>query len=53
MFSYWAKPEHTLDLARYLNDNIAQTVAENPKRFVGTANSLYYSISIRLTIFNE
>ena len=35
MFSYWAKPEHTLDLARYLNDNIAQTVAENPKRFVG------------------
>ena len=24
MFSYWAKPEHTLDLSRYLNDNIAQ-----------------------------
>ncbi len=35
MFAYWARPEHTLDLARYLNDNIAQTVAENPKRFVG------------------
>jgi len=35
MFSYWAKPEHTLDLARYLNDDIAQTVAENRKRFVG------------------
>jgi aminocarboxymuconate-semialdehyde decarboxylase len=35
MFSYWARPEHTLDLARYLNDNIAQTVAENPTRFVG------------------
>lgn len=35
MFSYWAKPEDTLDLARYLNDQIAQTVAENPKRFVG------------------
>jgi len=35
MFSYWAKPEHALDLSRYLNDHIAQVVAENPKRFVG------------------
>lgn len=35
MFSYWAKPKDTLDLARYLNDHIAQVVAENPKRFVG------------------
>jgi len=35
MFSYWAKPEHTLDLSRYLNDHIAQTVSENPKRYVG------------------
>jgi aminocarboxymuconate-semialdehyde decarboxylase len=35
MFSYWAKAEHTLDLARYLNDHIAQVVEENPKRFVG------------------
>lgn len=33
--SYWAKPEHALDLARYLNDHIAQIVEENPKRFVG------------------
>jgi len=35
MFAYWAKPEDTLDLARYLNDHIAQTVAEDPSRFVG------------------
>jgi aminocarboxymuconate-semialdehyde decarboxylase len=35
MFSYWAKPEHCLDLSRYLNDHIAQVVAENPKRFIG------------------
>ncbi|KAI9189967.1 hypothetical protein H9P43_001400 [Blastocladiella emersonii ATCC 22665] len=35
MFAYWAKPEDTLDLARYLNDHIAQCVAEDPKRFVG------------------
>lgn len=35
MFSYWAKPEHCLDLSRYLNDHLAQVVAENPKRFIG------------------
>lgn len=35
MFSYWAQPKDCLDLAKYLNDNIAQTVAEHPKRFVG------------------
>ncbi|KAL1917072.1 uncharacterized protein VTP21DRAFT_5270 [Calcarisporiella thermophila] len=35
MFAYSAKPEHTLDLARYLNDHIAQVCAENPRRFVG------------------
>ena len=35
MFSYWAKPKDTLDLAQYLNNNIAQVVSENPKRFVG------------------
>ncbi len=37
MFSYWAKPKDTLDLARYLNNHIAQVVAEDPKRFVGLA----------------
>lgn len=35
MFSYWAKPKHTLDLARFLNDHIAGVVAASPKRFVG------------------
>nr|CAG8545523.1 13171_t:CDS:2 [Entrophospora candida] len=35
MFSYSAKPQHTLDLARYLNDHIAQVCAEDPKRFIG------------------
>lgn len=40
MFSYWAKPEHTLDLSRFLNDDIAQTCSENPKRFVGLGKAL-------------
>jgi len=35
MFSYWAKPQDTLDLSQYLNDHLAQVVSENPKRFVG------------------
>lgn len=35
MFSYWAKPEHTLELARYLNDHIAEVCRAHPRRFVG------------------
>jgi aminocarboxymuconate-semialdehyde decarboxylase len=35
MFSYWAKPEHAHDLARFLNDHIATVVQTDPRRFVG------------------
>jgi aminocarboxymuconate-semialdehyde decarboxylase len=35
MFSYWARPEHALDLSMLLNDHIASVVAEHPTRFVG------------------
>ena len=35
MFSYWAKPQDTLDLAGLLNDHIAGVCAEHPQRFVG------------------
>jgi aminocarboxymuconate-semialdehyde decarboxylase len=35
MFSYWAKPADTADLARILNDHIAGLVDEQPRRFVG------------------
>lgn len=35
MFSYWAKPEDTLDLCRILNDDLARTVSKHPTRFVG------------------
>jgi aminocarboxymuconate-semialdehyde decarboxylase len=34
MFSYWAKPEHTHDLAQLLNDHLAGVVREFPERFV-------------------
>ncbi|XP_040296419.1 2-amino-3-carboxymuconate-6-semialdehyde decarboxylase [Bufo bufo] len=35
MFSYWAKPQDTLDLSQYLNDDLAAVVKKHPKRFVG------------------
>ncbi len=35
MFSYWAKPQDTLDLSRILNDHIATIVRDQPSRFVG------------------
>src|SRR5207244_4658177 len=35
MFSYWAKPQDTCDLARLLNDHLAEVVRQFPRRFVG------------------
>lgn len=35
MFSYWAKPQDGLDLSRFLNDHLAETVAATPGRFTG------------------
>ena len=35
MFSYWAKPEDTLDVSRMINDDLASSVAKHPGRFVG------------------
>ena len=35
MFSYWAKPQHTLDLSMILNDHIAGVVKKYPDRFIG------------------
>ena len=46
MFSYWAKPAHTLDLSKRLNDHIAGIVAEFPKRFVGLGTLPMQSIDL-------
>ncbi len=35
MFSYWTKPADGAEIARFLNDGIAEIVAERPKRFIG------------------
>ena len=37
MFSYWAKDKDTLEVARFLNNHIADLTKNNPKRFVGLA----------------
>lgn len=35
LFSYWAKPGDGWDIARFLNDHIAQLVREYPKQYIG------------------
>ena len=35
MFSYWSKADDCLDLSRYLNDHIAETVANHPGHYIG------------------
>jgi aminocarboxymuconate-semialdehyde decarboxylase len=35
MFNYGARPEHTHDLARLLNDHLAEVVRLHPRRFAG------------------
>jgi len=35
MFSYWAEPQDCLEVAKFLNDHIAEIVDRYPKRFIG------------------
>lgn len=35
MFSYFARPEHGLEVARFLNDHLAGVVRGHPRRFAG------------------
>ena len=35
MFNYWTKPAHGLDIARFLNDHIANICRSQPAHFVG------------------
>ena len=35
MFSYWAEPEDTVRVSRFLNDDLAATVEKYPTRFIG------------------
>ncbi|MFN5664897.1 MAG: amidohydrolase family protein, partial [Bacteroidota bacterium] len=35
LFYYWAKPEHTHEWSKYINNHLAEVQSNNPKRFVG------------------
>lgn len=35
LFAYFAKPEHGAEVARFLNDDIAEIVAKYPKNYIG------------------
>jgi aminocarboxymuconate-semialdehyde decarboxylase len=35
LFAYWAQPEHGYEVARFLNDDIANTVAKYPQHYMG------------------
>lgn len=35
MFNYWAKPEHCLEVSRFLNDHLAEVVERYPQKFIG------------------
>lgn len=34
MFSYWAKPDDGAEVSRFLNDDLAETVAKYPKNYI-------------------
>lgn len=35
LFYYWAKPEHTHEWSKYINNHLAEVQRSHPKRFVG------------------
>jgi aminocarboxymuconate-semialdehyde decarboxylase len=35
MFHYWAKEDHALETAKFLNDDLAKVVSGHPRRFLG------------------
>jgi aminocarboxymuconate-semialdehyde decarboxylase len=37
MFSYWARPEHTVVVSKQLNNDLAAQIAKYPRRFIGLA----------------
>lgn len=49
LFSYFAKPEHGYDWSRFLNDHLAEVVAQNPTRIVamGTVPMQDIELAIR------
>ena len=49
MFSYWAEPEQALDMARFLNDDIARVVAQHPQNYIGLGTLPMQSAKLAIT----
>ncbi len=48
MFSYWARPADALEVNRFLNDHIAETVARHPDRFIGLGSLPMQDLSLAI-----
>ena len=48
MFNYWAQPQHTLDVSKFLNDHIAEVVKKYPERFVGLGTVPLQSVDLAI-----
>jgi aminocarboxymuconate-semialdehyde decarboxylase len=35
LFSYWARPKDGLDVSRFINDDMAETISAHPKHYLG------------------
>jgi len=46
MFSYWSKPADGLEIAKFLNDHIADVAAEFPMRFIGLGTVPMQDVSL-------
>lgn len=48
LFSYWAEAQDGLAWSRFLNDDLARVVIENPKRFIGLGTVPMQDISMAI-----
>ena len=48
MFSYFAKPKDGWEVARFLNDHIAQIVTDHPRRFMGLGTLPMQSVDLSI-----
>ena len=53
MFSYWAKARDAADLARFLNEHIAQVVADHPKHYVGLCSVPMQDPDLAIEVLQE
>jgi aminocarboxymuconate-semialdehyde decarboxylase len=53
MFSYWAKAKDAADLARFLNNHLAQIVRDHPKHYVGLASVPMQDTALAIEVLRE